>query len=73
MTNESVILSHLAKRSEPLCDDCLSNALNIKPRQQVNQIANLLMFKGRISRRKAQCASCHRTKLVNSTTPWAAA
>lgn len=65
MTNETLILNHLASHPDAVCDDCLSSRLDIKPRQQVNQRANDLASKGRIRRYEDVCGSCHRTKLVN--------
>lgn len=65
MTNESLILSHLASHPDAICDDCLSRRLAIKPRQQVNQRVNDLAKKGRIRRDKDICSSCGGSKLLN--------
>ena len=67
MSNSDIIMQFLDK-SKPngLCDDCLSNVLKIKRRQQVNQLCTKLYSKRQISRKKLQCHGCHKVKLVNS-------
>ena len=42
MTNREKIVDFITKSSKILCDDCLSEELQIYPRQQINQIANKL-------------------------------
>ena len=70
MTNKEVIFQELNKISpQAICDDCLSELLNIKPRQQTNQICNKLASQEKILRKKGECMMhCARvhSKLVNS-------
>lgn len=47
------------------CDDCLSEELNIKPRQQINQICRKLMKDGFLKREVKSCVDCSKDKLVN--------
>jgi len=49
----------------PLCDDCLSKACAIFPRQQVNQRCAYLLEVGHASRRKEPCPKCGKYKFVN--------
>jgi len=49
----------------PLCDDCLSEASAVRPRQQVNQRCACLLDVGHITRVREPCPSCGRYKLVN--------
>lgn len=49
-----------------LCDDCLSDAAGIFPRQQVNQRCNE-MSGSAVLRESATCRACGRVKLVNSS------
>lgn len=71
MTNREVIMQELNKiRPQVICDDCLSEALNIKPRQQINQICNDLARRNVILREKGECMMhCEKVcaKLVNSS------
>ena len=66
-TNEKIILDYLLKIEEDMleCDDCLSERLNITPRQQINAIANKLKKGGKVNRYKKQCHNCLKNKLVN--------
>src|SRR6266853_465553 len=52
----------------PLCDDCLSEACSIRPRQQVNQRCSYLLDVGHITRVKEPCPRCGKYKLVNHMT-----
>lgn len=65
MTNAERILGHLQALSGAVCDDCLSDILKIRPRQQVNHRARDLYKMGKIDRRRTTCSRCERTKLVN--------
>lgn len=49
----------------PLCDDCLSEASGVTPRQQVNQRCRELAEDGEITRGHTVCTACGETKLVN--------
>lgn len=51
-THEQVILEYLKEHREGANDDELAEALNINPRQQINQICNRLAIAGHISRTK---------------------
>jgi hypothetical protein len=67
MVNQDVILEYLNNNPQKAyCDDCLSERLYIKPRQQVNQICRKLAQEKRIHRNKSECSSCANYKLVNS-------
>lgn len=63
-----IVLSYLKENpGGDYCDDCLSDSLSIRPRQQVNQICNKrLEPQGKILRRKAPCSACTKIKWVNS-------
>jgi len=52
------------------CDDCLSDLLDIRPRQQINQICNKwLKSPGKILRQVNTCSVCEKIKLVNAVPP----
>jgi len=40
--------------------------LEIKPRQQINQICNKLKKQGLLKREVKQCSSCAKDKLINN-------
>jgi biotin operon repressor len=66
MSNKEVVLSFIRKSDKDFyCDDCLSDILNITPRQQVNQKCNQLKDENVIIRVKEQCFHCSKDKLVN--------
>ncbi|WP_273130037.1 hypothetical protein [Bacillus weihaiensis] len=65
MSNTELVLGFIFKESNYYCDDCLSEKLDIKPRQQINQICNKLKSQGSINREKKDCSSCKKDKLVN--------
>jgi hypothetical protein len=48
-----------------LCDDCLSQLADVKPRQQVNMICRSLAKAGKLQRRKALCPKCGGRKILN--------
>lgn len=62
----------MAKRDEvvavlsemPLCDDCLSDASNVKPRQRVRAIGLELSVAGLATRDKGRCSKCLKGKIV---------
>lgn len=65
-TNEERIIEFLSLGKEiGYCDDCISYKLNIKPRQQVNQICRILDAKRDINRIKSICKSCNKMKITN--------
>jgi predicted transcriptional regulator len=66
MTNKDKILYFLRKTKGCYDDDYLSDKLNIKPRQSVNQICRNLCKQGVILRRKGICSLCGRRKFLNS-------
>lgn len=70
--NAKIVLKYLEKNpSKAYCDDCLSDSLSIRPRQQVNQICNKWLEPPRkIVRRKAPCSTCEKVKRVNSIPLW---
>jgi len=70
MSNSDYILEYLeANLTKELCDDCISNKLNISPRQQVNQITRKLTNRGLIIRERKLCSLCKKIKLVNQFVP----
>ena len=63
MGNTELVLELLEARSpQPLCDDCISAATGIEPRQQVNQITRRLCDRGVTRRDERDCADCGGTK-----------
>lgn len=65
MTNMEAVNEFIHENRKLYCDDCLSDELDIKPRQQINQICRNLMKDGVLNREKRQCAGCSKEKLVN--------
>lgn len=68
MDNSNKIILLLKRNSQlKLCDDCLSEKLKIKPRQQVNQNCNKLSNDKIIKRSSTKeiCSICNNRKLVN--------
>lgn len=65
MTDSGKIRKFLYITSDVYCDDCLSEVLNIYPRQQVNQICNKFKIQAGIKREIKQCSNCSKDKLVN--------
>lgn len=59
------IADALEPNQEGVCDDCLSIAADVKPRQQVNQICRGLAQRGLIARSQGECPVCKHEKLVN--------
>jgi hypothetical protein len=61
--NTELVLELLESRSpQPLCDDCISAATGIEPRQQVNQITRRLSDRGLTRRDQLTCVECRRSK-----------
>jgi len=65
MNNKEKILQYLQKNLQPICDDCLSNILDIHPRNQVNQICRTLQKSNIINRSRSTCSGCKRKKISN--------
>ena len=66
MSNTDLIIELLEKiHPGKYCDDCLSNELNIFPRQQVNQICRSLEKQSKLIRQTGLCLSCDKNKIVN--------
>jgi len=66
MTNTEYVLEVLDEiKPKKHCDDCLSKELDIKPRQQVNQICNRYAKAGKIIRTKDICDKCGKEKISN--------
>jgi hypothetical protein len=57
-------LEDIAPRGQ--CDDCLSAALAIEPRQTINIACRKLAAEGRVERVSYRCAQCDKVKLINS-------
>ncbi|MFA6993448.1 MAG: hypothetical protein WC268_02525 [Patescibacteria group bacterium] len=70
MSNIEEVKIFLESHKNKYCDDCLSDILKIKPRQQINQICNKLKKQGIIQRKLDKCSErvvCKREyKLINS-------
>lgn len=64
MTNKNKILAALSHAS--LCDDCLSAASDVRPRQQVYSICTGLHASKLIHRNHGKCDHCRKAKLTNS-------
>jgi hypothetical protein len=65
MVNRDIILDFLQHNQGGCCDDCLSKATNIYPRQQVNQICRELDRQGLVTRSKGYCDCSDRQKIKN--------
>lgn len=65
MSNIKIVQSFINSNKDSYCDDCLSEILDIKPRQQINQIRNRLKTQGFIKREIRECCYCSKDKLVN--------
>lgn len=63
MTNIDTVASFI-KKGYSYCDDCLSEVLDIKPRQQINKICRQFEKEGSVSRSKSKCGKCSAVKLV---------
>ena len=64
MANIQIVQNFINSENDLYCDDCLSEKLDIKPRQQVNQICNKLKIRT-CKREVKQCSSCSKDKLIN--------
>jgi hypothetical protein len=67
LTARERIIEALEIRAEGICDDCLSESANVKPRQQVNTICRNLQQAGILRRDKAICSEgcIKRPKIIN--------
>ncbi len=65
MTHMDKVQKYIYSSHEYLCDDCLSELLDIKSRQTVNKIANKLFVNNSIKRRKDSCSNCKKEKFIN--------
>lgn len=65
--NSDSVQKYLIERGGAYCDDCLSVALSIYPRQTINQICRKLESRGIVSRHQGVCKSCNKNKIVNYT------
>lgn len=52
------------RASGPMCDECLSEATRITPRQRVAMLAIDLSRAGRLLRKKTKCPQCGRNTRV---------
>ena len=48
-----------------MCDDCLSMATHVKPRQTINIACRMLESRDELKRSKTNCPICDKTKIVN--------
>jgi hypothetical protein len=53
----------------PICDDCLAESIGWGQRQRANMIGRPLAVGGAITRERAVCLECGRTKTVNRLKP----
>lgn len=67
MTNQDRVRSTLSK-SGAMCDDCLSMATHIKPRQTINIACRALESRNELRRLKTNCPICRKVKIVNQVT-----
>jgi hypothetical protein len=67
MSREHRILTALAT-GRRLCDDCLSEVANVKPRQSVYQACSALRDQGTLTRLTESCEACNRMKITNART-----
>ena len=65
MSKQEILLTWIKCFAKPICDDCLRNETNIKPRQQVNFNCRKLNKDNIIKRSKDKCYICKNIKLVN--------
>jgi hypothetical protein len=65
MGNAEVILAYMDGVREDLCDDCISAATGVTPRQTVNQLLGRMAKARTLSRAHGSCSSCDRSKIVN--------
>lgn len=63
MINAEIVAEFISKNKN-YCDDCLSKVLDIKPRQQINQICRKLEKDGSYHGEVGQCANCSKDKLI---------
>ncbi|MEK5645814.1 hypothetical protein BK138_32005 [Paenibacillus rhizosphaerae] len=63
MSNKDKILSSITHAT--LCDDCLSNSANVKPRQTVYSICRSPGEASIIKRYEGVCEHCHKSKIIN--------
>lgn len=66
MNNSEKVTEYLKAEENNICDDCLSKLLNIKPRQQINQICNKFKDNNILLRIKGECKICKSLKIINS-------
>ncbi len=64
MRNAETILEFLERFPTGVCDDCISRETGVEPRQQVYQICRRMEQRRTITRAKARCVLCERTKTV---------
>jgi hypothetical protein len=67
MTSKERILAALTRANGPVCDDCLSEKADVRPRQQVNGICNPMGQAKIIVRQHDTCVVCHKLKLSSRT------
>jgi hypothetical protein len=65
LSSKERILDVLESVPNGICDDCLSEQTQVRPRQQVNSICRSLSNSGKAKREKALCPSCNKIKVLN--------
>ncbi len=65
MSREDRILAALAT-GRRLCDDCLSEVADVRPRQSVYQACSALRDQGVLTRLTEGCEACNRMKITNA-------
>jgi imidazoleglycerol-phosphate dehydratase len=65
MTSKEKVLKTLGQAKKPICDDCLSQESQVRPRQAVYQICAALGRQDILRRKKVSCGSCGKRKLTS--------
>jgi hypothetical protein len=66
MANSAFVLELLDEiKPQGRCDDCLSEELDIRPRQTINQMCRALFAERRIKRVRGECGRCGKVKAAN--------
>ncbi|MGL4655337.1 MAG: hypothetical protein ACRCWM_05600 [Sarcina sp.] len=65
LSNKEKVKCLINSSCVPICDSCLSNALDIKPVNQVNQICNKLKKENNLRREEELCPLCNKLKKCN--------
>ena len=64
ITQKEIIEDFIDKNNPFYCDDCLSEKLNIHPRQSINSNIRKLYSEGEYKREKIKCEKCMKNKKI---------